>query len=371
MPSPFNNLSAYREFRDLLKRYQAPVEYDELGLAKRAGYKRPPKSPKYKTITTNLGNVYRTPEGLDLDDYMAFVKVANGGKTEGYKGTLKSAQSLGDFIDYVFSKSSTKWDSVKCVEGSHILQMDYSQHYQMLRVYFEKHGNVCVYFHVPATVYATLEALAESPTTRNDANGVPRHLVGIYFWDLIRIRGTVSGSRYMFTYEQQGQGTGYKGALPGEKTAIGSPDARDEEVQLQKVIEELHSIGDEKGAQAAMETLKQLREGKKLAGKEVGGKQTKEKLVRLTAEDQAKKEMLVENYGDKPFNILQRKKNRTPDQQKAFALFGNLLKVKVQAVKEGKFGAKFQEGLEKLSGRSEIDLLLKQEDYLAENGLWP
>jgi hypothetical protein len=39
-------------------------------------------------------------------------------------------------------------------------------------------------------------------------DGKPRHLLGIRFWDLVRIRGQRTGAKYPFTYASGGSGNG-------------------------------------------------------------------------------------------------------------------------------------------------------------------
>ena len=85
----------------------------------------------------------------------------------------------------------------------HISQIDYAQKEHILRVTFTNNGAICLFFEVPTAVAGELIHLAKSRRTRKDG----RHLLGVRFWDYIRIRGTQHGAKYPFTYETHGSGT--------------------------------------------------------------------------------------------------------------------------------------------------------------------
>lgn len=85
----------------------------------------------------------------------------------------------------------------------HISQIEYAQKEHILRVTFTNNGAVCVFFDVPTAVAGELIHLAKSKRTRHDG----RHILGVRFWDYIRIRGTQHGAKYPFAYESHGTGT--------------------------------------------------------------------------------------------------------------------------------------------------------------------
>lgn len=82
----------------------------------------------------------------------------------------------------------------------HIKEIEYSAYYQLLKVTFIN-GTISIYYRVPKTVASELLYFAENgQTSTNTFDGSERHVLGIRFWDLIRIRGTLHGSRYRFEY---------------------------------------------------------------------------------------------------------------------------------------------------------------------------
>jgi hypothetical protein len=101
------------------------------------------------------------------------------------------------------------------VPAGHIGKVQYAPARQLLDVTFQRSanstggrdGDEVVFFRVPKEVYSELLYLGEDAKTIIDAQGKERHLIGIRFWDIVRIRGTNSGARYRFEYLTQGQST--------------------------------------------------------------------------------------------------------------------------------------------------------------------
>lgn len=85
----------------------------------------------------------------------------------------------------------------------HISQVEYAQKEKILRVTFTNNGAICLFFDVPTAVAGELIHLAKSKRTRHDG----RHILGVRFWDYIRIRGAHTGAKYPFAYESHGTGT--------------------------------------------------------------------------------------------------------------------------------------------------------------------
>jgi hypothetical protein len=102
------------------------------------------------------------------------------------------------------------------VEGvGHIAHLKYNPTFQIMEVDFDTSrngtGNVqasVTFFRVPSGLYDELRQLAESGTTRRGADGTQRHSLGIRFWDLVRLRGSRTGSRLPFTYGSGGSFSG-------------------------------------------------------------------------------------------------------------------------------------------------------------------
>ena len=187
------------------------VRYDEHGLAASSGYWKKPKRPGMKTLTDSLGNRYQTPDVIDWDDWVDMFHIKpEGSLSAGYESVPKreNMQSLADYCNWSFDRPQSNYKSVDCKAG-HIERIDYHNGTKIMRVKFRSGGGeVACYFFVPSQVYATLETLAHGGQTRMGYGNVPRHLVGIYFWDLVRVRGTVHGNRYECCYTTDSGGGG-------------------------------------------------------------------------------------------------------------------------------------------------------------------
>lgn len=157
----------------------------------------------------------RDADGNDVmaGDSITFDDITFGNKYSANKSSElgKGRQSLkkiiengewGDYIDWIFKYStSVKKDgaSFDCKpETCHIAHIAYSEQYQLLRVTFREGNVVFVYSGVPASVYASL--YHANGDTGIGVDGNERSLVGIQFWNYVRVRGTRTGVRYDSTY---------------------------------------------------------------------------------------------------------------------------------------------------------------------------
>lgn len=159
------------------------------------GYKRPEdwdkgiKRRKRKLHDTN-GNVYDVYYYPDVDYHLGF-------SAENDQERLAIAQKA-------FDPNSPIHGEVITQKGcGHISQIAYAQKEHILKVTFTNNGAVCLFFEVPTAVAGELIHLAKSKRTRHDG----RHILGVRFWDYIRIRGTQHGAKYPFEYESHGSGT--------------------------------------------------------------------------------------------------------------------------------------------------------------------
>lgn len=204
------------------------VVYNDQGLAQSSGYWKKPARPGMKELTDSLGNRYYTPDVIDWDDWVDMFGIHPEGKlTEQYKAApdkrrekQKSIGSLADWCNWSFDRKDSSYDSFSCPEG-HIERIDYNNSSKIMRVEFRGSGKhpvratVC-YFYVPEEVYDTLKELSKGMPTRIGYGNVHRHLVGIYFWDLIRVRGTIHGNRYECCYSASGEGGGLRKVQGGD-----------------------------------------------------------------------------------------------------------------------------------------------------------
>lgn len=101
------------------------------------------------------------------------------------------------------------------VEGiGHITLLEYAMENDhtrtgILRVSF-LNGDVCLFFNVPPAVYGTLKHHAVHKSTagsyRSHGEIRQRHLLGVEFWNLVRIRGHRYGAKFPFSYEHKAEG---------------------------------------------------------------------------------------------------------------------------------------------------------------------
>ena len=167
--------------------------------ALQAGYEtRPVKS--YLT-----GDVYLLPK----HDYTQLVKYLgehHSELSEQYKQDdkqlYKNIQTPADYIDFAFEKASQKKNltTVTC-QGGHIKALTYNPLYKLLMVSFSNRGDVVVFFDLPTNIASQLIYFAENNTmSPPDKHGRERHAVGVYFWDVVRVRGSLHDTRYAFQY---------------------------------------------------------------------------------------------------------------------------------------------------------------------------
>lgn len=240
------------------------VSYGEDGLAQNSGYYHKPRQPKSRTLVAHDGSTYSTPDEIDWDDWLDIFKAQHGSKmTEEYASTLKrgSVRSLADLCHWAFDRKESNFDSVECKEG-HIARIDYHNGSKTMRVHFRNRGDVVCYFYVPANVYMTLRALGQSMATRIGYGGKMRHLVGIYFWDLVRVRGTLFGNRYECCYVTN-DGGGYVKASPDEARGRASRDAG----EMSSVESKLRSDGQAAAAGELKKSSPAEDKWKQMAGK--------------------------------------------------------------------------------------------------------
>lgn len=94
------------------------------------------------------------------------------------------------------------WDTDKDTNGcgdGHIKRMRYSEKKQVLEVTFSN-GDTAYFFRVGDIIAGQLFHFAATKSVRY-VNGKKRHLLGITFWDLVRVRGSRTGARFPFEYD--------------------------------------------------------------------------------------------------------------------------------------------------------------------------
>lgn len=165
-----------------------------------SGYRNAPKGvkpTKYKTKYVKLynGRTVEVPDA-DFEDFM------------GHRAS-PSSDPYSDISQYI-DKAFENLERIQDVDGvGHITYIEYSPTYQLLRVEFKTDGAVVVFFRVPKEVYSELKHLATTRQTMiSPVDGKQRHVLGMKFWDIVRIRGQREGSRYRYEYAIEGVRTG-------------------------------------------------------------------------------------------------------------------------------------------------------------------
>lgn len=106
------------------------------------------------------------------------------------------------YAEAAFDTSRPEHGQIISQDGcGHITHLDYAVKEQVLKATFAN-GDVCLFFRVPTAVAGELLHHAEYKHVRQDG----RHLLGIRFWDLVRIRHQRHGARYPFEYERHVDG---------------------------------------------------------------------------------------------------------------------------------------------------------------------
>jgi hypothetical protein len=183
--------------------FRYPIDTEE--------FNRDWEQPHLKKIKTTTGHVVYVPD----NDY------------ENFLGSFTNRPSdpdskVGQYIDRAFSGRADDLNqiqsfAVRDIEGhkSHIASVEYNATYQLMEVYFQQNefgygrdGDIVCYFQVDKGIFWELYRLAEVNDYRTDKNGIPRHLIGIRFWDIVRVRGTVHATRYYGEYVSEGSSTG-------------------------------------------------------------------------------------------------------------------------------------------------------------------
>lgn len=222
------------------------------GYRQKSEWDKSPKKPKTKTVRLYNGRTVEVPDA-DFEDFIGhFASPPSDPYSE-----------VGKYIDKAFENL----DRVQEVEGcGHIVLIEYVPTYQILRVEFATDGAVVVFFRVPKEVYSELYYLANTKQTAISAvDGTQRHVLGMRFWDIIRIRGQREGSRYRYEYVIEGErrGSAFEQAMEKEREAIKSSgtiaakEADKEDLEMYDRMAKNMLTGSQLTAYNKLETLKQ------------------------------------------------------------------------------------------------------------------
>jgi len=162
-----------------------------------------PSKPKTKQVTLYNGRTVEVPDA-DYDDFIGHHVSPDSDPNSEIGKYIDNAFEIGDNGDFI--RKVYEFNGV-----GHITLVEYSLTYQLMRVEFTNNGAVVVFFRVPKEVYSELKYLADSGRTMiSPVDGKERHVLGMRFWDIIRIRGQKTGSRYRYEYVIHGERSGSK-----------------------------------------------------------------------------------------------------------------------------------------------------------------
>jgi hypothetical protein len=142
-----------------------------------------------KTVKLYNGRIVQVPDA-DYEDFIGHLVTEDSKDPESAIAEYISTANFSQFFE---------------MSAGHIDKIEYAPTRTLLKVSFNKRGDVVVFFRVPRETFGELNSLKESGTMK-DKRGVPRHLMGMRFWDIVRVRGTVHSARYKFEYVTHGTG---------------------------------------------------------------------------------------------------------------------------------------------------------------------
>lgn len=159
-----------------------------------SGWVGPTRNPnEWHVVTLPNGDKNYVPKN-DVLEYFRFSAIEDNNKPE----------DMGEYIAKAFDHTEGRGRYYEQAGCGHISKLRYNPTYQTLEVTFANNGAVIVCFRVPPILFAELSREAKSKSVALGFDLKARHLLGIRFWDLMRVRGVRSGMRYQFTYTNEG-----------------------------------------------------------------------------------------------------------------------------------------------------------------------
>lgn len=169
----------------------------------------------------NYGNKFKEKKQLaDMADALDYAYEYNLLQHDNYKKKLEDLRdgklNVVDYINDAFNDKDFVY-KVDCPEG-HISKLEYSllaggDYGGLLKVTFRNRGDAVIFFDVPPNVAGYLirlgETMALAPSqyikvSSSDGRVKTRHMLGVEFWNLVRIRkqdgGDIHSTRYAFAY---------------------------------------------------------------------------------------------------------------------------------------------------------------------------
>lgn len=156
---------------------------------RKKGWKNSKNVVHKQNITSSVdGKIYTIYKTSGYDDFIHFHDMGDDTDALDYAIKAFGKNALGKVIES---------------DGAgHIKHIAYAVREQILRVRFAK-GADCFFFRVPSAIGGMLVSIAQKGPDLMQESTVDktmRHTLGINFWNLVRVRGTVSSTRYPFAY---------------------------------------------------------------------------------------------------------------------------------------------------------------------------
>jgi hypothetical protein len=221
--NPYRRFTAWQQ-------HKAGLVNKGKGWISKADWDSMPVKPKMTTHILSNGMKVKTIDG-DYDNYIGFQRPSDS-KAPAMLQEISDAFNLADSE----RGASKKPLGVQHIEGKgHINWLEYNPNRQIMMVEFATDQAVVVYFQVPKNVWQILRHHAEAGGMRYDGKK-EHYLLGIEFWNYIRIRGQITGSRYRYVYTQSGMSiTGAESTDGGPKVSVQKEQERKEKEQPQSM----------------------------------------------------------------------------------------------------------------------------------------
>ena len=178
-------------------------------------------------------HAYYAGDEQTLDSLVKQVKTI-AEKSEEYKNDplFRNIRTPGDLVHFVFDKSKgfhPEDDAFSCPSDCHIARIEYSDTWMLLRVTFSNDATMVVYSDVPRTIFDMLKSCGDKRGWGVDRK--EHSLVGIKFWDYVRVRGSRHLNRYRMTHlgvspDASPSSRGYGGASDAARGAANRSVAR-------------------------------------------------------------------------------------------------------------------------------------------------
>lgn len=164
--------------------------------------RKPANKGEWRMLTNANGNPYLAPIGPAKGKFVMFDSwQSNDELMEIYKEAFEEEWVPGKKVRgvYEFVDPHQHFEEP---DGGHIIRIDYHSKMEVMMVHFRNKDSVVCYLSVPQT---TIDLLRECVGKKDGGREPPHnHLLGVRFWDLVRMRGSQTGGNCPFYYIEGG-----------------------------------------------------------------------------------------------------------------------------------------------------------------------